>query len=225
MRIIKIFLIIIFIMSTRGTIFSQGNFMFSTKNGVIFPFVKFHSGRESDANKQHQINTRPGFSSEIISTFRMSSKSNLNMAFKYESFKLNIFEYVKFPEDAFLLSTSYYYSNLSLANIALAPSFSYQLNKFLLIEGGVQFSIPLNSNYGYLYAASRESIVQRFSYSQHRKIAFISGIEIPLISKKNYALSLNPSILYYVPKTNKTVVFQNQLSILYFSVPFKITIK
>ncbi|MEZ4910725.1 MAG: hypothetical protein R2774_07665 [Saprospiraceae bacterium] len=196
---------------------AQKRLQFSIESGAILPVPIFYKGLDVDSNNDTKITVNPGLSAGFQCKWNYDRKTYLSLGIYYNSYLLNIKEFVLFPiiitPDGIPISErSFLYSNFDVENLDFRTSFGSRLNKKLNLNGGFQIGIPLNEHFGYLF---NDFITKFYNYKTKNPFSLFANIEYQWYQSKKLNFTLVPEFSYNLQKDAKTYVHENQIRKMY----------
>jgi hypothetical protein len=190
---------------------SQNLFTFSVEGGAIQPIPIFYKGLDSDSNDDRKIIANIGYSAGIHCNWHYDRKSFLSLGVYYETYNLEIKEFVKFQSDSFTGFKSYFYSNFDVKNLGLRASFGNILSKRIKLNTGFQVGFPLNNHFGYIYVASLDLVEKSYDYETKNPFTLFANVSYQWYQTKKIGFTLVPEIGYNLQKDAKTYIHENQI--------------
>jgi hypothetical protein len=195
---------------------AQKLFTFSAEAGAIQPIPIFYKGEVAATFDDRKISTNIGFSVGIHGKWHYDRKSFLSLGVYYDSYSLNIKEFVRFPVDITPdgiphTNKSYFYSNFDVRNLGLRVSFGNVLSKKINLNTGFQVGFPLKQHFGYIYVGPIDFIEKSYDYETKNPFTLFANVTYQWYQTKRIGFTLVPEIGYNLQKDEKTYIHENQI--------------
>lgn len=197
---------------------SQKVFSFSIESGAILPVPIFYKGSNTSSNSNIDITSKIGISAIINCKWQYDRNSSLTLAACYESYRVNLKEYVIFPSDitdSGAVARSFLYSNFDANDLGLRLSFGNKLRSEITLNAGFQFGVPLNHHFRYTYYGRLKLKDPEYNYETQNPFSLFANIEYQWYQSKKLNFTLVPEFSYNLQKDAKTYVNENQIRKIY----------
>ncbi len=209
---------------------AQKRLTVSAESGGILPIPVFYKGLDAYSNENHKISASIGFSALISCNWHYDRKSYLSMAINYESYVLDLKEFVRFPEDigpggARIENPSFLYSNFDAQNLSVRISFGNTISQKIKLNTGFQLGLPLNQHFRYTYYGARDTIDGMYNYETNYPFLIFVNAAYQWYETKILAFTLIPEFAYNLQKDAKTYDNENQIRKMYFALRVGVGLK
>ncbi|MEZ4910733.1 MAG: hypothetical protein R2774_07710 [Saprospiraceae bacterium] len=197
---------------------AQKRLQFSIESGAILPVPIFYKGINTSSNSNIDITSKIGISAIINCKWQYDRNSSLTLAACYESYRVNLKEYVIFPSDitdSGAVARSFLYSNFDANNLGLRLSFGNKLSSEITLNAGFQYGVPLNHHFRYTYYGRLKLKDLEYNYETQNPFSLFANIEYQWYQSKKLNFTLVPEFSYNLQKDAKTYVNENQIRKMY----------